>query len=355
MIHLRKLTIKLTDNLEIILKEMFFMSLWEMHETLDVYEGIYNQLRGAFRWQVSDHKLFMMVAGSYATSDKVFDLNRYEELTNMIKKEASLFSPLRSYPRFMIASLLDQRFEDPHTKIEDLVHIYDAFVKRGFKRGTFTYLSALIVLTETGVSTAPDTIIEKAWHIYKAMKSNHPFITSDNDYPLAVLLAELNEDAETLMNRVEDYYLKLHQQGLRKGNDLQFMCHILSLDETTPSDTYISDSLAILDSLKHRGFKLKSMHYPELALLAIINASQADLDLVHSLSETLNHKKAFRWHKDINRLLAINFIARHKMTENTLPQTGLYTTMETILQAQQTAMMAAMISGAVIVSSSSNN
>ncbi len=341
------------DNPKIMLKEMFVMSSSEVNETLDLYEEIYSQLHRNFRWQ--DKKLFMMVAGSYAASDKRFDLNRYEQLTNVIKKEASLFSPMRSYPRFTIASLLDQRFEEPHIQYKKLVQIYEAFVKGGFKRGTFTYLSALIVLTDTDSSNTPEAIIERALYIYKAMKVNHPFITSDNDYPLAVLLAELNEDTETLMNRVEDYYLKLHQQGFRKGNDLQFMSHILSLDQTAASNTHITNSLTILDRLEKLGFKIKPMHYPELSLLTIINASQVDLELVHSLSETLNRKKTFKWHKDINGLLAVNFVARQKVTENTLPQTGFYTTMETIIQAQQTAMMAAMISSAAVVSSSTNN
>ena len=51
--------------------------------------------------------------------------------------------------------------------------------------------------------------IQRSMQVYKRMKKDHLFLTSTNDYPLAVLLAGQSEHVETLMDRVERLYQKI--------------------------------------------------------------------------------------------------------------------------------------------------
>ena len=64
--------------------------------------------------------------------------------------------------------------------------------------------------------------IQRSMQVYKRMKKDHLFLTSTNDYPLAVLLAGQSEHVETLMDRVERLYQKLATAGLRKGMIFNF-------------------------------------------------------------------------------------------------------------------------------------
>lgn len=52
-------------------------------------------------------------------------------------------------------------------------------------------------------------------------------------------------------------------------------------------------------------------------------------------------------------MMAVNFVIREKIDQQVL-ETGIYTTIETIIQAQQAAMVAALAGGAAVTASSGN-
>ncbi|XBO86654.1 DUF4003 family protein [Bacillus licheniformis] len=91
--------------------------------------------------------------------------------------------------------------------------------------------------------------INRALSIYKGMKDKHVFLTSAGDYLLAVLLAGSNMETGELIDYIEAFYQKLSQAGFRKGNDLQFLSHILSLMPERDSDQLVARSLRIYDEL----------------------------------------------------------------------------------------------------------
>ncbi|WP_368665722.1 DUF4003 family protein [Pseudomonas sp. 2995-3] len=49
------------------------------------------------------------------------------------------------------------------------------------------------------------------------------------------------------------------------------------------------------------------------------------------LYEQLNGEKSFRWHKDMNFIMAANFIVKDRVEEASLISTGLQTTVETVI------------------------
>ena len=72
------------------------------------------------------------------------------------------------------------------------------------------------------------------------------------------------------MDRVERLYQKLATAGLRKGNDLQFLSHILSLKKDVREELLVAKCTNIWNLLKQEKVKVKQMHYPAIGLLALL-------------------------------------------------------------------------------------
>ncbi|MEH7442938.1 DUF4003 family protein [Bacillus sp. JJ1122] len=316
------------------------------------YTQIYSQLRERLRWKVTDPSLLMMVASLYITNNRNFDIGRFNDVAEHIKNESGLFSPLRSQSRFTFAAMLDTRFDNPEEMFPHFITAYEELVSAGFSRNIFTYIAAMLLITTDVQDLGP--LSDQARIIYKKMREKHLFLTSHSDYPLAVTLAQSERQSDELIFHMEDLYSKLSQNGFRKGNDLQSMSHILSLHENSSADDLVAKSTEIFYAMKKEGIKPKSMFYPQMALLTFIEKDMNNLTQIKDIWEQLNLVKAFKWKKDINFMMAVTFVVSDKIENSSLLQTNLSTTIETLIQAQQAASIAA-ISGAAVASSSNDN
>ena len=86
----------------------------------------------------------------------------------------------------------------------------------GFKYSTYLP-TALYALSSVYEGDDVAGYAEKAMGIYKEMKQSHPFLTSGDDYALAILLAGTDHSPDVL----EDYYQALNGRGFAKSNGLQ--------------------------------------------------------------------------------------------------------------------------------------
>ncbi|MFZ7802529.1 DUF4003 family protein [Bacillus thuringiensis] len=297
-----------------------------LEQKLEQYKHTYVQLKGELKWKTSDSRTGMMIAAMYAGSDKLFDLGRFLEISSYIKNQVGMFSYLKSYHRL---------------------------VTGGFSRSIFTYLAAAVLLTEENEQHG--THIQRSMQVYKRMKKDHLFFTSTNDYPLAVLLAGQSEHVETLMDRVERLYQKLATAGLRKGNDLQFLSHILSLKKDVREELLVAKCTNIWNLLKQEKVKVKQMHYPAIGLLALLEDGEKEIHSIRAFIEKLQGDKLFRWHTDTNILIAIQLFVSQKGEESKATNTGLQTMIEVLIQAQQAAMMATIAASSAATSSASSS
>ncbi|WP_421383708.1 DUF4003 family protein [Bacillus salacetis] len=314
---------------------------------IERYKDIYSQMKSSLRWKVSDSRTFMMAASLYVTNERDFDIAHYQDLSEFIKNEVGIFSTLKSQLRFTVAAMLDTRFENPQETFAQFIEAYEDLIANGFSRGTFSYISAMAMLTHEGRRA---DLASAAKDIYKKMREEHFFLTGQSDYPLAVLLAQRNQELDSMIVKIEDFYNKLDQEGFRKGNDLQSMSHILSLHENPDQQDLISRCTALYDSMKHLGIKPKASFYPQMAVLSFLSDSRDHLHGIKDIWETLNAEKQFKWHKDINFMMAVSFYISDKIEHSSMVETSLYTTIETLIQAQQAASIAA-ISGAAAAAS----
>lgn len=320
-----------------------------MINTIDNYIQIFEQLKNEMKWKVSDKKILMMIASLYAMNKKDFQFERFFKVADEIKNRSGIFSYMRTESRYTAAAILDVNYDDPENKVSSLFELYEDMIKEKFNRGIFSYVAASVLLKIAG-DHEYQLLIVKAKEIYNDMKKEHPFLTSAEDYPIAVLLASNYRD--DVIQRNEYFYDQLNQNGFYKGNNLQFLSHILSLNNEEEEDELLSRTIYIFDSFKENGIKQKAMYYPVMGMLALLPEPESEMNNITDVYERLNQEKQFKWQKDLNLILAVSFFIKDKLKQPNLTETSLYTMIETILQAQQVAMAGSVAAAA---GASSNN
>ncbi|SHG39031.1 Protein of unknown function [Ornithinibacillus halophilus] len=318
-------------------------------EIIEQYIKEYQQLKIALKWKVPDKTINMAIAANYVMKDKEIDSDKLLIIADTIKSQAGLFSSMKSHSRFLTASIMDINFENPTEQVPELFTYYKQFRNEKFSSGTFTYIAATLLLVS---ELNPDEIIPKAKDLYDRMKQEHAFLTTASDYPLATLLTI--EGRTDTIEQMETFYEELSKNGFSKGNDLQFLSHILSLPPNENSQTLISRAISVYDSLKVIGIRSKRTYYPVIGMLALLPNEELDMKKIKDLYDRLMLEKDFKWQKDVNVMMAVNFFVKGKLEHTTLAETSLYTVVEAIIQAQQ-AVMTASIVAAATASNSNNN
>ena len=322
----------------------------EFEEKITKYQEIYQVLKEKLKWKVSNNQIHMMIAATYVVNNYPFELKQFMQTADYIKSKVSLFSSLNSQQRFTIAAMLDVRFTDPKDKFDQLLDCYDILKSNGFKKGPYTYIAALVLLQDNQNRAEK---AEKAYRMFKKMQSDHPFLTSSGDYPLAVLLANREGEVDSITDHVEYFYQTLDKNGFYKGNNLQFLSHILSLDSSIEKNLLTERCFEITKVFQEQGVKTKIGDYPQIGMLALLDDGVEKINKILELTNKLNSMKDFKWHKDLNRMMAFNFVVSDKISDHSIVDTGMMTTMETIIQAQQAAMIAA--TAGVVAANSANS
>ncbi|MCA0972410.1 DUF4003 domain-containing protein [Halobacillus litoralis] len=298
---------------------------------------IFSKMNEKSKW--TDDRVLMMAASVYVVKNRPFEVDRYIELCDYIKEETGVFSYLKSTMRFTVAAWLDTRFDDPKSAFRKYSEVYETMISKGFKRTPFTYIAALVMLEH---HDDLDDWISRALTVYERMKQEHPFITSKDDYPLAVVLSEGEGEIDPLIEGMEEIYSGLHKKGFMVGNNLQFMSHMLSMDKEHSTSDLIDRVVHISDQMKRASLKVKGMHYPDVGLLVLMDDVNR-LDDIRTVRDQLNKTSKYRWHRDLNYKLAVQIVLSDSLDQLEMTETSLLTSMEVIMQAQQTTMMAGAI------------
>ncbi|MCD7033577.1 DUF4003 domain-containing protein [Metabacillus sp. GX 13764] len=315
--------------------------------SLKVFRSHFETLKNGVKWKGLDQRSAMMIASMYTVNDSPLSLDSFLSLSENIRKDSGLFSPLRTASRFTIASALDVHHEDPSSAFQKLQKVYGLLVEKGFSKGIYTYIAGTVLLKEDFT----DEVCEKASHLYKGMKKNHYFLTNQSDYPLAVLMALQKEPINDILESMENLYSALSGKSFKKGNELQFLSHILTL--SSEGEILLDRCERIHKALSEQGIKPKPAFYPGIGLLALIDNSTEFVPSVKETYDALNSDKYFKWYQDMNRLLSVQLAAGKQIGKEKLAEAGFSAAVEAILQAQQAAMIAA-VSSSIAASSSAD-
>ena len=280
--------------------------------TLNNYLSIYTEIKSKIDKNTSNDTI-KIIALLYSISDKTFQLELFNEMSERIKSKVG-FSSLSGEFRFIIATILIIKYDYPFTKINylmdniKLVGEFDLYSK-------YSLFIAFILLDEKDVRRR----LEDSRNIFYNMQDNHSFITGEEDYTFSVLLSEAGKNSDTLMEEIEYYYKNLSKDCYRRGNNLQLLSHILTLVvNEDKKDVVIENCILIYKSMKQKGFKIKGVIYALIGLMSAVPLDDIELAIteINDIFRILNNTKYFKKNKNLNLVISILIIINLEDEDN---------------------------------------
>lgn len=308
----------------------------------------YELLKKEFKWDGDLSKHF--VALTYASKESQLDVLKIKALKDYIKKETGAFSPFRGQMLFALCGLICASTSAPEKYFDGMLANQKIMKSVGFKNSTYLP-TALYTLSTVYEGTDVLGFGERAMDVYKEMKQNHPFLTSGDDYALAILLASTSHSPDLL----EQYYSALNSEGFTKTNGLQMLSHIMSFNSGDVKSS-VTKCKRIYDALKENKLKVYADYYPAIGLVSLLEDEDDQIitDLIEVASYLRNQKK-YKWlGKGMNILMASALITSEyiKDNEGDIVSTAVSVSIQAIISAQQAAMIAAMTASTAAASAS---
>lgn len=317
----------------------------EMVQVKRDIQDTYGKLKNAVSWGV-DKRFLISIASYYVITGRTFDAKRFIEISDEIKAQTKLLSPLRSHIHHSMVAFLDSTDEMPGTAVGQLIAREEILKQVGFKRSMYSYLAALFI---NGDVISEDEQGMRGKELYDAIRKHHPFLTSHEDIPFAVLLSKQEGDIQERATTMNDYFKDLKGNHFYSSDELQWTSQIMTITNASYNRQLVENVLYVRDYFKKSGIKVKRSHYMVIGLLGAICAKDELLQQIVDVYYDLEQMNLFKWgYKEMILPIAVQLETKQLIETQTGTTMTVLTSIESILQAQQ----AAMISTAVIVSAS---
>lgn len=327
-----------------------------LKEKVDLMVENYNELKSNFKWDTSLLKHFCAMMHA-ARAEKV-NIEKIQEIEKYIKDETGWTSDYRGTNKLIIATLLC--FEDDYKSFfKDMLEVHEKMRQEGFKKSEYLPLA-----TYTIVNDAPrekwNYKIQRMDKFYRSMKENHFWLTSTNDYVFAAVLAATDLNVEETMGKIEECYKVLSKEGFWKGNDLQTLSHILALGEESVYEK-CKKANELYNKLKDEKCKF---NYNGLATLGVLTLISEDKDQIVSgikeVSDFIHNKPGYgMWSLDKSTriILSANLVCDFYVDEmkKGVIKVALANSINSIVIAQEQAVIAGCIAASIAASSSSSS
>lgn len=326
-----------------------------LKNTADQMLERYLELEKAFMWEHNLTKHF--VALVLTQQNKEVNKETIKNAIEVINANTGIFSNFRGLYRFMLAGLMITESDSVEGTFNRILQSEQYLKDAGFKQGTHMPI-ACYALYKSSKEDDPKVMARHAYEIYCNLKSNHPWLTSSDDYSMSVLLAKTEGD----LSRIEDAYDGLNNAGFYKGNELQRLSHILALSNRS-IDEVVSECVALKALLKENKLNLSATFYAALGIITLINIEDPHVsrDWIE-LSHYLNSQKKYKWlGKGMNVLLASSIVSEQWIKESAtstpseVSKIAISISVESLIAAQMAALIAATSASAAAASASASS
>lgn len=328
----------------------------ELKSKVDLMADNFHELKNAFKWE--SHLIQHFGAMICATREAKVNIEHIREVKAYIKAQTSWVSYFRGHNEMIVSMLLaneagyEQIFERANKVYEDLK-------ATGFSRGSYLPLAAITIAISAEPANYP-VVYQRMDQIYQNMKKNHFWLTSQDDYVLASVLAASDLDVDKTSAEMERCYEILNRGGIYKSNELQSLSHVLSMGEES-AEAKCQKAMAIQMRLKSSPCKLKYQGLVSLGVLALVSDQPEEIaDEVLEVYEYLYQTDGYGfWGIDSNlrgilaASIVSDFYADH--LNNNLIGATVANSITSIIIAQQTAMMAAVAASSAAASSAASS
>lgn len=320
----------------------------------ELFTDNYIRLSTRFKWnyQISNR----LGALLYSVENRVVDPEAIENCKRVIKDNTSLFSQFKDTTTNFISSVMLSLEEEPQDKMKKAVSIYDAMKNRGFHSSPYLVLAALSIALQSDPYDH-NRIISLSKEFYDAMKKEHRFLTSSDDYGYAALLAISGQSVSQSIREMENCY-RILKESFSYSNAVQSLSHVLVFGEESAS-IKCKRVVDLYQALK--GKKCKFGNGAELSFLGVLALLPCNLDElvdeIVEINEYLKNKKGFGSWSITNKeriMFAIGLLCSDYLnqTEKNAMNMTLANNITGLILAQQMATIAA-ISAATTAANSS--
>ena len=328
----------------------------EMKAKVDLMADNFHELKKTFAWDSNLIKHFGAMVT--ATREAKVDPERIKDIKHFMKEETSWTSYFRGNNEMIFAMLL-QSEEDYKGLYLKTLAVYEDLKAFGFSRGAYLPLAAYVIAKNSDGSRNQD-IFARMEKIYQSMKKNHFWLTSEDDYVLASVLASSELDVDHAAQDMERCYVLLNNAGLYKGNELQSLSHVLALGEESP-EIKCSKAMAIQTILK--GSKCKLQHYglASLGVLTLVTDQPERIAAeVIEVYEYLSQQEGYGFwgiESGLRAILAASIVSDCYADQlgSGVMESALANSITSILIAQQTAMVATVVATSAAASASTSS
>jgi hypothetical protein len=321
----------------------------------DLFANNYNVLSKKFSWNYSINT--RLGALLYTMENREADIAAIDRCRKIIKDNTGVFSQFKDTTNFMSSVMLSLQ-PDPEPMFKSVLSVYDAMKHEGFHASPYLVLAAISVALQADPYNYQRVIVS-AKNYYDAMKQEHKFITSSDDYGFAALLAMSEKPVYQAVKEMEDCY-RILKGDFFGANAVQALSHVLTFSEE-PAYAKCKRVADLNLALKDKKCKIGSGI--ELSFLGVIALLQEDTPKlaaeIAEVKDYLKMKKGFGGWSISNTeriMFAVAVVCDDYLTDvkkNTLEYT-LANNITGILIAQQMAVMAA-ASGAAAAAASTNS
>lgn len=276
----------------------------------------------------------------YAQEGRAMDREAIRCCHDLIKEDTGVFSPFRGHMTLCVATLLSFSPE-PQALLGETLQIYGLLKDAKFRTSDFLALAALEIARQAE-SGDYQNVVNRSRAFYDAMKTQHFFLTGQDDYIYAAMLGLSDLDVAVGTERMEKLYLQLKGEFLAK-NSVQALAQVLVLSAS--DDSAVEKVLTLRDALRAQKIRLdRSFTLASLGVLALLPV-EMDI-LIRDICEVqayLRKQKglgAFSVTKPELLLLAVALVA-DGYAKNSVLTALLSTSITNIILAQEAAMIAA--------------
>lgn len=320
---------------------------------LELFAHNAQRIKKEFVWQ--NAMVNRLAALLYTAENKVADGGAIRESFELIKKNTGLFSSFRGTSAISIAALLSLS-TDRQTQLAHTLAVYDMMKNTKFRASDYLVVAAY----QIAANAAPDQFmhtVERAKAFYDGMKAHHRFLTGQDDYIYAAMLALSDIEIHSGVESMEKLYVALKPEFFLSGNSVQALAQVLVLGDET-SDT-AARLLQLRDAFRSEGIRLdKEYTLPSLGVLSLLPRDGKTLvsDVSHTYEFMRTQKGFGNWSISKQELLLLSAaLVAFKSVDDIksgLLTTTLSTSITNIVIAQQTAIAAATAASAAAATTS---
>ena len=245
-----------------------------LRSTCEAFFESREKVKEVFKWE--NDSLLSVCASVLMNGERKVDAAALKACREQLKAKTGVFSNFRQTMEAPFTSMMAVA-EYPEEKLNKSLKYYDA-LKQQFWGSEYLVLAAS-VLADSVAEWDVEKIASRAKNIYKLMKEEHPFLTSEDDYVSAVMLAMSDKtDDKALVQEAEKAY-QILKQTFSSSNDVQAAAFVLVL---ALADGEVEEKcekfVTLYEALKSAGIKYGK--YYELSTLAALSILPVSVEMM---------------------------------------------------------------------------